>query len=325
VKYLLGSWRLWPKNDDGNEEQFVKLKRFAEKKLDVIGIDFERDIYEGRGLGKELGSVGSDIPPARPRQDEGLPMPKDFKPDREFSDPEDTFYMALLLTAVHAVDPLFQADAKKVCEAAGGDWKGPAPKGFMRMLAKLTTDHAEAKMPRPAENIDTNRAAWTFEEPAQMRAAFEGIKELWGPPLRVKNGYSPAFKALDISKGYRNILANYRFAPEGLTWGQLAEREDVQARKAWAKLRQKMLQTFLRMGYADEDSLDPEWRHYLGDFDLARRHMRTASMRDKQVELVVEIQYMLRPYMDMRKKTHAWYKIVRADNAEAMVFDYMAH
>merc|ERR1712159_426844 len=104
-------------------------------------------------------------------------------------------------------------------EAAGGESKSPSPKGFMRMMAKMLTDHYDAARPRPAENIDTNRIACIFEEPAQLIAAYEGAAAAFGPPLRVKNGYSHEFNALEISKGYRNILANYRYAPKGLTWG----------------------------------------------------------------------------------------------------------
>ena len=92
------------------------------------------------------------------------------------------------------------------------------------MWAKLDTDHATAKSPRAAENIDTNRVAWIFEEPSQLRDAFEKAQKIFGAPLRVKNGYDPGFPAMAETKGYRNILANYKFSPE-ITWGSLAGRE----------------------------------------------------------------------------------------------------
>lgn len=303
----------------------MKLKKFAGVKLDDIGIVYEKDVYEALKLHSKLGDVGQDLPPARPRQDTYLPYPDKVKfamePPESVEDPEDMFYMAFLLTAVHALDPLYQEETRKICEAAGGDYKAPAPKGFMRMLAKITTDHAGAKFPKAAENIDTNRAAWTFDEPEQLRAAYEGAQAVFGPALRVKNGYNKGFKALEISKGYRNILANYRFAPEGLTWGELAGRKETV--QSWRALRRKMLEQFLRTGYADEDSLDDEWKFYLSLFDTAAEAIRSKDMKDKPVVLIVEVQYMLSQYMSMRKKTHAWYKVARADTAESLVWDYL--
>jgi len=340
IKFLLGSWRLWPENDDPNEKEFLKLKKFAEKKLDVIGVDYERDVFVGLGIGGILGKLGSEVKPQRPRQDQYLPMPSKFEPVYDFKELDeedldaagkealkkeqmDEFYIALLLTAVHAVDPLFQEEASRICESAGGECKGPAPKGFMRMWAKMSTDHAEADTPKPAENVDTNRAAWIFEKPEDLARAYHSAAGVWGTPLRVKNGCSPDFNALQISKGYRNVLCNYHYNPQGLTWGALIAKDGGKVLTLWDRLRQKVLQTFLRTGYADEESLDKEWRQYLNWFDVARKTVCSAEMRNTKVELVVEIQYMLRQYMNMRKKTHAWYKIVRADNAEAMVFDYV--
>merc|ERR1712129_33085 len=104
-----------------------KLKKFAEKKLDVIGVDFERDVFVGLGIGGILGKLGSEVKPQRPRQDQYLPMPSKFEPVYDFEEIDeedldaagkeeqkkeqmDEFYIALLLTAVHAVDPLFQEE-----------------------------------------------------------------------------------------------------------------------------------------------------------------------------------------------------------------------
>ena len=47
-----------------------------------------------------------------------------------------------------------------------------------------------------------------------------------------------------------------------------------------------------------------------------------AAMRELPAKLVVEIQFMTKEYYAMRKKTHAWYKVVRADHANGMCMDY---
>ena len=48
----------------------------------------------------------------------------------------------------------------------------------------------------------------------------------------------------------------------------------------------------------------------------------SAAMRESPAKLVVEIQFMTKEYYAMRKKTHAWYKVVRADHARGMCLDY---
>lgn len=260
-------------------------------------------------------------------------MPEERLGLEEQDDDEDDYrmseaaYIVLLLSAVHAVDHLFQDKAKEICESVGGSVRAPPPKGFMRMWAKLDTDHAKAASPKAAENIDTNRVAWIFQEPKQLRDAFAKAQEVFGPPVRIKNGYDPSFDALSDTKGYRNILANYRFIP-GLTWGDLAGRspEHAEASKktnaAWDKFRQLLLDTYLNMGFIDEASMDDELRQYLKCCDAARRHYCSKKMRKEPVAIVVEIQYMLQCYFDMRKYTHTWYKIVRAEEPEALVLDY---
>ena len=74
------------------------------------------------------------------------------------------------------------------------------------------------------------------------------------------------------------------------------------------------------MGYADETAFDEELTYYMHCCDAARAHY--SNLDKEPVEIVVEIQYMLASYFDMRKYTHTWYKIVRAEDAEALVVDY---
>lgn len=258
VKWLIGNWRLWPDEDDDKKDPgFVDLKNLAIRKLDGIGKKYEEQ-YRERKLGTELGFIGENLEfEIRPRQDHYLTPPNGYfglrllnerggnEVDRnelhEQERKQQSSFIIFLLTAVHGVDHIFQDAAKEICESVGGTSRAPPPKGFMRMWAKLDTDHSDAKSPRAAENIDTNRVAWIFEEPSQLRDAFEKAMKIFGAPLRVKNGYDPAFNAMAETKGYRNILANYKFSPP-LTWGALAGREgpNEKASKteaAWDKFR----------------------------------------------------------------------------------------
>ncbi|CAE7941742.1 unnamed protein product, partial [Symbiodinium necroappetens] len=163
VKWLIANWRLWPDPDRKDEEGFQDLKALAVKKLDGIGVKYEKQYVENN-IGQELGFIGEDIEiKKRPRQDEHIVMPEERLGLEEQDDDEDDYrmseaaYIVLLLSAVHAVDHLFQDKAKEICESVGGSVRAPPPKGFMRMWAKLDTDHAKAASPKAAENIDTNR------------------------------------------------------------------------------------------------------------------------------------------------------------------------
>ena len=65
-------------------------------------------------------------------------------------------------------------------------------------------------------------------------------------------------------------------------------------------LRQLLLDTYLNMGFIDEASMDDELQQYLKCSDAARRHYCSKKMRNEPVAIVVEIQYMLQCYFDMR-------------------------
>lgn len=324
VKWLIANFRLWPDSKNPEERGFVALRDLALKKLDDIGLRYEQSVFVTRCLSDSLGDLGADIAAVRPRQDEYLPLPA------HIATPEDgpwtlispsMAYVALLLTAVHALDPYFQEAAQSICQAAGGACSAPKPKGLMRMVAKLIGDHVDAEVPKSAENIDTNRTAWTFQDPESFRQAFDGATAGFGPPLRVKNGYSADFDAMSISKGYRNILANYRYSPDGLTWGSLAREERTE--DAWKKLRTSTVKQLVHLGDLDED-VAVKAEELSRCLDLAREHLLSEEMRDEPVVLVCEVQYMLQPYLEMRKYTHYWYKIVRANNSEVMAQDFSA-
>ena len=56
---------------------------------------------------------------------------------------------------------------------------------------------------------------------------------------------------------------------------------------------------------------------------LVSEPLTEENMGDQRAKLVCEIQAMTEDYYQMRKKTHAWYKVVRAENAGGMVTDYL--
>ena len=253
-----------------------------------------------------------------------------------------------LLIAAHALDAGFQAKAAAAFVRAGGTDAGkpPAVKGFMRMWAKLQTDHADAAEPKPYENADTNRVAWVLEDAEQLiKAEAEARTEL-GPPIRCKNNYQQSFDA-SLTKGYRAMLCNYVYDSQK-TWGEL----ESEVRAAAAEVERLVLGVAAGVGVPEDvlagfgagvdvvaaefgvDARAPGWEGALAGkcltddaiaalgahLDKALRD--SAAVRESPAKLVVEIQFMTKEYYAMRKKTHAWYKVVRADHAFGMLMDY---
>ena len=341
--YVLANARLWPDNVNPEEPGFAQLKAFAEAKLDALGEAAEREIYAALGLGPKLDGVCADVENVHPRQDvhAGLTAAT----TEMFGGLEHAFK---LLIAAHALDAGFQATAAAAFVRAGGTGAGkpPAVKGFMRMVAKLHTDHADADEPKPYENADTNRVAWVLEDAEQLIKAEAEARTALGPPIRCKNNYQQSFDA-SLTKGYRAMLCNYVYDSQK-TWGEL----ESEVRAAAAEVKRLVLGVWAGAGAPEDvltsfgvavdavaaefgvDMREPRWEGALAGAGLDEDRIAelgaaidkalgdSAAMRESPAKLVVEIQFMTKEYYAMRKKTHAWYKIVRADHALGMLIDY---
>ena len=305
--YVLTNVRLWPDEENPEEPGFAQLKAFAGAKLDALGDAAEVEIYAALELGPKLDGVCADVTNVHPRQDVHAGL-------AEAGEGRGDVTACKLLIAAHALDPGFQAKAAAAFGRAGGTGAGkpPAVKGFMRMFAKLQTDHADADEPKPYENADTNRVAWVLEDAEQLiKAEAEARAEL-GMPIRCKNNYQLSFDAR-LTKGYRAMLCNYVYDPKQ-TWGEL----ESEVTAAAAEVKRLVQGVFAGMGFPEDDLA------FLGaDIDKVAAEFGGAEMRGSPARLVVEIQFMTKEYYAMRKKTHAWYKVVRSDHAQGMVTDYM--
>ena len=344
--YVLANDRLWPDPENPEEPGFAQLKAFAGAKLDALGEAAEREIYAALGLGPKLDGVCADVENVHPRQDVHAGLAAATA--KNFGGFEGFGHAFKLLIAAHALDAGFQAKAAAAFVRAGGTGAGkpPAVKGFMRMYAKLHTDHADAPEPQPYENADTNRVAWVLEDAEQLiKAEAEARTEL-GPPIRCKNNYQQSFDA-SLTKGYRAMLCNYVYDSQK-TWGEL----ESEVRAAAAEVKRLVLGVLAGMGFPEDvlaacgvlvevvaaefgvDAREPGWEGALAGkgkdddeiaalgADLDKVLRDSAAVRASPAKLVVEIQFMTKEYYAMRKKTHAWYKVVRADHAAGMQLDY---
>ena len=108
------------------------------------------------------------------------------------------------------------------------------------------------------------------------------------------------------------MLCNYVYDPKQ-TWGEL----ESEVKAAAVVVKRLVLGVFAGMGVAED---------LLAGYGAAIDEVAAefgAEMRESPAKLVVEIQFMTKEYYAMRKKTHAWYKVVRSDHAAGMAVDYM--
>ena len=342
--YVLANPRLWLDFENPEEPGFAQLKAFAGAKLDALGEAAEREIYAALGLGPKLDGVCADVENVHPRQDVHAGLAASSTNAR-MGGMEHAFK---LLIAAHALYAIFHSKAASAFVRAGGTDAGkpPAVKGFMRMMAKEDTDHADAAEPKFYENADTNRVAWVLEDAEQLiKAEAEARTEL-GPPIRCKNNYQQSFDA-SLTKGYRAMLCNYVYDSQK-TWGEL----ESEVRAAAAEVKRLVQGVLAGTGMPEDlvgaygesvyrvawefgvDLREPGWDGELAGKGLDEAGIAAigaaidetlregAAMRESPAKLVVEIQFMTKEYYAMRKKTHAWYKVVRADHAVGMVTDY---
>ena len=320
--WLLSSNRLWPYYNNvcgeeteearlRSEPEFVALKALAASKLQKLSDAQEKEVYQAQELATKLGNLGDDIEPMHPRQDTHAGLTFDFE------EPYDGPYSYLLWFASMALNDAFNNAAKAAVEKVvpGVVIKFCSPKGTARMMAKFISDHVKADLPRSAENVDNNRMAWIVEA-NDFALAYESIKEI-GTIVRVKNAYSAEFDAASVSFGYRALLVNVVF--DSLkTW-----REYQTALQAIeVKRRKEETNRMMKTGYVEEDA-HGVYQQY-NEQPIAQLMTEGGPLLDKPAKLVCEIQMMTPAYFTMRKQSHAWYKIIRADTSRTMIGDYKA-
>jgi hypothetical protein len=147
-----------------------------------------------------------------------------------------------------------------------------------------------------------NRTAWVCETPEMLIQAEDAARKQFGKPIRCKNHYDPSFNAVKETKGYRTTLCNYVYS-SGMTWGDLAE----ETRAATTKVIAHVHKAYWHAGGFEASGL---W-WILKRCNLICEHMLSVQ-RDDEAKIIVEIQFMLREYTSLRKKSHPWYKLSRA-------------
>ena len=245
-------------------------------------------------------------------------MPGGFPRDRAHSQlwNEACFIHCIRMIAM-GIDESFQSLVSGVCEGANGAFKGCTIKGFVRMYNKCVSyaDHYWDAYPRPSLNIDLNRNACTFENPEDLLSFIDTMKargEIGSHPVRVKNMFLFDEARAEQQFFYRTVMINWLYTP-GITYGDLAK----QAQDVWDNYY-----NFQHVeGYGEMDPSE-SWGTWRQQIEVARAYLTSREIQDKPVQFIVETQLLLRPYLEGRCKMHLLYKIVRADNPEALHSDF---
>jgi hypothetical protein len=217
--------------------------------------------------------------------------------------------------------PRFDAlGAAAVNHAAAGNanvrsncvFRNPGCKGVARMLNKMkaSDDHRYLERPRPAANIDILRAAVAVPTPQALAAAAQFVSSHASVAgvSRIKNGLGLDSEAAARQYHYRAVLVNFPFAPPGLTYGSL--------------LGEELATRVLRDYRAKPDTDTQPWARWQNDVSRAIAHLRSDPLRDVQVAMICEMQFMLTRYLEGRKQSHLPYKVVRADDQLALWQDF---
>lgn len=330
---LIRQYRMWRDNLNPLQPDFVALKKLATHRLRAMADKWESEVYAVQGIAETLGQLAGPTRPGsqrRPRQDDYVPMPdwdwvaNDFRAEWSL--------VVVLLLLAHTVDPLFQQSVA-ACVAPHGAHRDPGVKNSNRMRNKLYGDFRLAMQQEGVEpplsslNVDINRCACTFDSQEHLAGAFDDLQHSVGEAIRVKNTFAPEYDARTKSFGYRCVLMNILFEP---TVQHLADVfSDAPAVQQY--LSTKPQRKLVWGDVIDLPAAKARWEKWYSTQETGTEELYVAAtsyirekLRDVPLKFVCEVQLCLRPYLDMRKKSHFWYKIVRADKPRALCYDFLS-
>merc|ERR1712216_642473 len=185
----------------------------------------------------------------------------------------------------------------------------------MRNKCVSYKDHYWEDYPRSSLNIDLNRNACTFKTPKDLLLFIQNMKKhakIGTHPVRIKNMFLFDEERAAKQFYYRTVMINWLYTP-GITYGELA----VQAAETWG--------TYYNFqsvaGFGDRDPSE-SWNTWRKQIKAAMAYLTNPAIKDEPVQLIVETQLLLHPYLTGRRKMHLLYKIFRADNPDALHNDF---
>ena len=186
----------------------------------------------------------------------------------------------------------FSKKMKILAEKSNGRPKAAPVKSDARMEGKLNVDHANEDLPKACANVDCIRLGITYDDVDGIKRGYDMVTEKY-KPLRVKNTFRRDFDAKSETFGYRCILVNVLFEEEDVTWGDVLE-----------GAKEHILESIEALGYNPGvygTTLKPALKALLAN----------KTLKKFPLKFIGEVQYLHRDYLEMRKKSHLYYKIYR--------------
>lgn len=212
----------------------------------------------------------------------------------------ERLYAGTLTLACLALEPIFHRRVRQLQLSLprGTRIEREVPVvSFGRMFDKVDSC---AAVPGVASVTDIVRCTAVCTQEDDLQRGFECLR---GAPdfelVQVQNGMADG--ALRDSYNFHAIVATYAFE-SGHTWGQISADDDVLAR--W------------NARCANER--EPEAKRAL----IAAQHwLASSDMAATKAVIVIEIQWALQRYMNLRKRTQLWRLVASASDAEQLTSD----
>jgi ankyrin repeat protein len=295
---------------------FDPIQTFVEQELFQIGVSLSQLNQEENYFQR----VGAFMPLVHPdfendstlRQDHPLVglVPSSAMRTNETFIGESSYIHTIRLVA-SVLDPRFQSTVKDIVAPFNGDYKRCAIKGDARMRNKaLAHDgHRYLAKPRPALNTNVIRCGVTFEDPEAFQKGVTALVKHFqtsgngtGGIGQIKNGFVASTKEASKAFHYRTYTIHF-LVDFGITYGELTKRQDVVA--TFHKYLQQLPENPTQSKY--------QWTR---DATAAVNHLNSPKMSTKNVKMICEVQVLLRPYLNAKKKMHLLQKIARAESAD---------
>eukprot|EP00039_Didymoeca_costata_P033208 m.41298 g.41298 ORF g.41298 m.41298 type:complete len:559 (-) comp9752_c0_seq3:96-1772(-) len=295
------------------EQVFTMLQEHADRLQSAIS-PLLIDYRDEHNLCKTLGSIGSEV---QNEDTEGTNrITQATYVDWMFEQHRGVMKKALdyeegcrlLLTVMaHLCQPLFD-NALKTLGGDQGAWRLAPPKTRQRMANKSALDHKGLPQPRAGYNLDVCRGAISCETTDDQLAVWDELSKKFSI-LRVKNSFSNS-----SFEGLQQILVNILFCPSKnehpLTYADIVNSEMLRdAIQSASKANPERDEKFFRRAAGILSQLVEE----------------DPKFASTPIRLVCEVQLYLNFYLQARKRTHLYFKIIRANKLLQLKSDCSAY
>jgi hypothetical protein len=197
----------------------------------------------------------------------------------------------------------FNEQTKMIGKEGGAEEKGPihklAPcKTLARIYAKADSDHINAPKPVTAQNLDVCRKSICSSDASCQLKTYEELKSKFRI-LRVKNTFT---SNPEETLGMMQILVNILLEPKNadntpMTFGDML---DLENGNCFAEAVESAC------------NANPGSSYSSCIRQSAALFSKIPNLREEPIKMVVEVQLHLSWFLEKRKLTHLWFKVLRA-------------